>query len=213
MPAPERRPDSNGARSPGSRHRAGWFGRWLLRMLNVIAVASLVAAPAAWWPATAHESEAAVGAPAPFQPYVVHLAEPNALVEGNAPAADLVARAHQHQRDEVGAALDALRASGRAGQHAYDDAGRSFRVSLSADAASDLASHPGLTVDRDLAGAAGASTPSSGAPTGTAPSATTRPSGGMTAQDATTVSSVNYIQVYSPFMWGHVSIGGLAVTI
>src|SRR5262249_39987261 len=106
MPAPERRPDSNGERSPGSRHRAGWFGRWLLRMLNVIAVASLVAAPAASWPATAHESEAAVGAPDPFQPYVVHLAEPNALVEGNAPAADLVARAHQHQRDEIGSALD-----------------------------------------------------------------------------------------------------------
>jgi hypothetical protein len=127
--------------------------------------------------------------------YVVHLAQSNTIVQADAAPSDLSVRSQAHQHDELAAVLDKLVSSGEAGQVTFDGTTETFIVELSEIAATQLRGSPLV---------ASLAPVQSAAPTGLAPAAVVASQG---------VSSVDFVQVYSPFMWGHASIGGLSVQL
>jgi hypothetical protein len=176
----------------------------LLRKLNAwlgpLVVVGLVATPWLVDRGAAQVPAALAATAGSFGQYVVRLAEPQVLLIADAQPSALEARVHQQQRDAVAAELDALAAKALAGAYAYDDARRTFTAELTA------AGRDQLLADQNVAGVdlVPAFTPPT--PTATAlPAAATR--------GAQSVSSVNFIQVYTPFMWGRVSVNGLSVQL
>src|SRR5205814_8243614 len=126
------------------------------------------------------------------------------LGQANAPPAELETRLRQQERADVGAILDQLKAQGRAGSPTFDDARDGFRVDLTDDALRDLSA----------SSAVGAVEPALEPTPATPSKITSSPSGRSDASIGTqSISSVNFIQVYSSFMWGRVSSSGLSVTL
>jgi hypothetical protein len=141
-------------------------------------------------------------APETFQGYVARLAHPNSLVVADASASELAARDANQRRDHVAAILTKLQTDGHARAFTFDKLTESFAVELDDTARAQLAADPFVA---DVATASAAATTATSHPT------TSTSSLGTTSTSG--VSSVNFIQVYSPFMWGKASVGGLSVDL
>jgi len=134
-------------------------------------------------------------APESLSSYVVKIAPPTEFVEATAPPGVLEERALARARDAVARQLGDLQTKGEVGSFAYDANQQGFRVQLSDAARKSLAANS-LVSHVDPA----------------PPANTAGPSGVRPLSSNSSVSSVDYIQVDSPFMWGEVNFGGLSVT-
>ncbi len=156
---------------------------------------------------TAAPAVAAAVTEAP-RPFLVRLAESNLMLAGDPSAEDLDARAWQIRRDEVAAELERLAAAGYAGAYTYVEAAHAFRVDLSEVARDALAGNLHVASVEPMDEVAPAASVGEQA----APLDWGR--NGITTQiQASGVSSVVFVQVHSPFMWGRVNVGGLSVRL
>jgi len=190
--------------------------RWLVTLLVLVIVASTTDAAASRDPsgpsgaASSEKLAPAVNADGWFRLYLVRLAESNLMLAIASSEEDVSARAWQVRRDEVAAALDRLRADGRAGTYTYDEPSHTFRVALVDSALSSLQASPHVASIEPVGEAGLPRTADAEHDNGPL----YWPSGSVGPQDATTgVSSVVFVQVHSPFVWGRVNIGGLSVRL
>jgi hypothetical protein len=140
-------------------------------------------------------------------PYLVRPADVPELVPADAPAADLMAGAQQRRRDAVASALARLAADGLAGGAVFDEREDAFRVDLTDQGRARLEGDPavGAVLARPAGAAFGVVAAGAGGPMVAAlVGAAGNPAG---------VSSVNFVQVHSPFMWGRASVNGLTVQL
>lgn len=140
--------------------------------------------------------------------YLVRLGESNLMLAADSSEGDVDARAWQVRHDEVAAALEQLAANGLAGSFTDEETAHVFRAELSASAIDSLAANPHVaSVEPWSEGAlAQAAAEGEGALPAWQP-------GGIGTQAVTGVSSVVFVQVNSPFMWGRVNVGGLDVRL
>lgn len=130
-----------------------------------------------------------------LHPYLVRLAEPDVLVPVDR-LAPLAAQSAEQQRSQLSVLLDRLVEAGLAGTYSFDEAENGFRATLTGSARDTLAGNPlvaSVEVQADETyGMASASSPTVG---------------------IQAISSVTFIQVYTPFVWGRVSVNGLTVQL
>jgi hypothetical protein len=138
-----------------------------------------------------------------FASYTVRLAAPRSLVLRDASIEELEARAQRDQADAVAAELAELASRGLAGSYRFDEETRSFTADLGDVARLQLAADPDIEA---LTLRSGVTAQSTDTPPADAP----LPAATRAAQ---AVSSISFIQVYSPFVWGRVSVNGLAVQL
>ncbi|MBI2952697.1 MAG: hypothetical protein HYY30_00150 [Chloroflexi bacterium] len=142
------------------------------------------------------------GGPITFTNYRLRMAQANILVKADPPTGDLETRALQQQRDDLGAVLRSLTEAGLSGAYSFDEADNSYYAELNAAALFELNANP-LVAAIEPASVSAAAIEKEESLAGISPS-------GVTVQ---TVSSVVFIQVYSPFIWGRASVGGSTVTL
>jgi hypothetical protein len=111
-----------------------------------------------------------------------------------------MAQARQARRDQLGEALSGLASAGLAGTFSFDEAAGAFRAELNDAGRDQLVANP-------LVGSVEAAPTT---PTPAAVESQLAPLGGLAVEE---VSSVVFAQVYSPFVWGRASIGGLTVQL
>lgn len=169
--------------------RVAWRG--LLLLLAMLALAGTL-------PAIAQEHTP----PRPLRPFLVRLREPNLLVSPGADANALTAEAREQKRDELSSLFAELRTSGLAGSYSFDEAQNSFQVELSESARGQLEGHPLVAAVEPL-------------PQGETVGATGQGLSAWSSGNAgiQSVSSVVFVQVHSPFVWGRASVGGLSVEL
>jgi hypothetical protein len=129
-----------------------------------------------------------------FYPYLVRIAEPKLLVAFVQPDEEFISKARNRQKDKLNAELQGLQADGFVGHISYVTQENAFLTELSALASLKLAGNPLIASIEEIPG---------------------KPDGSPSfLGDGTTgVSSVVFIQVYSPFIWGRTNIGGLNVQL
>ncbi len=136
----------------------------------------------------------ALGGSKPFHSYVVHLGNPTWVVAVTRANQNVDAEIHERERAQISAILDNLAAAGKAGTYAYDDVQNVFRVQLSDAGRAALATNPLVeSIEPEVISAAGNPLKNN-----------------LSTQS---VSSIDYIQVFTPFMWGYVNTGGLSIDI
>lgn len=147
-------------------------------------------------------ADAAPPEPAAFAPYLVRPAPASGLIPLSGAGAPGLAEADAASRRAVEAVLGDLASAGLAGDSWFDPAEAAFRADLSPAA-----------VDRLRARADVASVEPAGDPA--LPVVGDPGSGLAAAADAIppTASSVVFVQVHSPFIWGRVSTSGLTVEL
>jgi hypothetical protein len=133
-----------------------------------------------------------------FHAYRVTVAQPNEMVKVEGSVADLETQAKQRRNDAISALLTDQQKAGAIQSFSYEASSDSFLVTASDAGVAALSADPRVAAVR----------PSSPAPS-VVPAAKQAPS----APNALDVSTVNYLQVYSPFMWGKVHSTGVTVTI
>lgn len=163
---------------------------YLRRLPLIAAVVCLILAPA-----PASGAAPATQGPEPLSPYLVVLAEPSLLVPASE-AAQLIAQEKARRRSQVATSLDSFAAAGLASAYSFDEDKGAFRAMLS-DLARDQLTSSGLVASVETYAEANRTTSSS-------------PAGRVGIQS---VSSISFVQVYSPFVWGRVSTNGLSVQL
>jgi hypothetical protein len=136
-----------------------------------------------------------------LQPYVVHLAQANTVVFADAPGATLADKARSYRHDATAQALADPLSAHQAGPATYDGSPEPFKGSLTDAARSHLA-------EQRLVASVDPAPTTLGNATASQP-----PRVSQQSTTATGVSSVDYGQLYSPYMWGKTSYGGLSVQL
>lgn len=130
-----------------------------------------------------------------FQSYEVHLGNPDWMIAVTKPNQDVDAEVRQRERAELSAALDELVAAGKAGPYSYDDAENVFHVQLSDAGRTELSRNSLVdSIEPEIA-----------------PTAFNPLKNNLSTQAG--INSIDYVQVFTPFMWGFVNTGGLSVDI
>ncbi|MDP2659756.1 MAG: hypothetical protein Q8R28_03410 [Dehalococcoidia bacterium] len=133
--------------------------------------------------------------PGPLRYYLVRLTEPNLVVLASE-SAQLIAQEKARDKSRIASTLDSLASAGLAGGYSFDEDEGAFRALLSDLAREQLTTNPLVAAVEPQAEMS--RTPSS------------LPAGRVGIQ---AVASAAFIQVYSPFVWGQVSVGGLSVQL
>jgi hypothetical protein len=113
----------------------------------------------------------------------------------------------QKAQDDVAALLEQLKARGQAGTATFDVERSGFREDLTTHSVSPLAA------------SVGAVPPASAIAAGSVPAAPAGPaplpplSLASSAIRAQSISSITFLQVYSPFVWARINIGGLSISL
>lgn len=144
-------------------------------------------------------------APGPLRLYRVRAAEPAVLVAADAALGERIIAARHAQHDAIRAALDRLVAAGHARTYAFDVRENHFRAELSSAGGDTLLAHPAvapveLVTSAHLNSEVG----------GLAATAPPLPTPALLPQ---AVSSIVFVQVFSPFVWGRTSVSGLRVEL
>lgn len=134
--------------------------------------------------------------------YVVRVGKPGVVSVANSSIGELTSRAHATTVDALGRVLAELARTDDAGPATYDAALDAYRVDLTDRGRQRLVGDP-LVASVDPTGTA---RPASAA-------AANAPLPPTAMRGAQNVGSVNFVQVYTPFMWGRTNFGGLGVTI
>lgn len=174
---------------------------WLALVLAFVQIGYLAPSPSSTASAQPLPAAAAASTPS-FHSFIIHLARPTWVIAANAPGDKLDAEVRKREINQLRSTLEALAKSGEVGNFSVNTDQNSFRADLSQTARATLATNPLVASIESAPTAVAPATPS-------ASSQSSLP-GQITTQD---VSSIAYIQVYTPFMWGHVSVGGLSVQL
>lgn len=136
-----------------------------------------------------------------LHPFAVRLAPSNSGTLANAPPSELIAHAREQRMSQLTDAVDKLVKLGQAGHYTADRNGGVLHVALTDQGRQELLSNQIVaSIDPDTTTAPNTSFADLKVPS-------------RTTQGTCNISSINFIQAYSPFMWGKADVGGLSVTL
>jgi hypothetical protein len=134
------------------------------------------------------------------QPYLVSLGG-NAAVKAARPIAEIEHAQRERERASVMAELAKQSAAGKAAEATYEESEHVVRVKLTESARAELLVNPNVASVELASG----------------PRASAQATDGRlplsSARSAQAVSSVSFVQVYTPFVWGRTSVNGLSVAL
>lgn len=138
----------------------------------------------------------ALEAASAFRAYLVRPAEANLVIVADAAMGEQIERSRISQKEQLAAVLSRLATDGLAGEYTFNESTWAFHAQLSDDGRISLAQNPLVASVEPAPVMSSSSLSAASSPVG-----------------IQSVSSIIFVQVNSPFVWGRTNIGGLSVQL